>query len=126
MLDEDQPRHRRCEDALRALQRPLITVESVVAEAAYLLRDWRGGAAACVEFILNTEITVIPCTTELLGRAAQLLRKYNDVDMDLADAMLVALAENTGIHEAFTLDRHFHIYRIDGRKAFTVIPELSS
>jgi len=123
LLNKRQRYHELCCATFRALRRPLTTTESVIAEASHLLPEAMGGPAACVEFILEAGVAVVPCDDLLLQRAGELLRKYSDVGMDFADAMLVALAEETGIHEVFTLDRHFHIYRI-GRKAFTVTPVL--
>ena len=44
--------------------------------------------------------------------------------MDFADATLVALAEEAGVDEIFTLDlRGFNTYRIHGRKAFKILPQ---
>lgn len=42
--------------------------------------------------------------------------------MDLADASIVALAEERGERRIFTLDRDFQIYRLHGRTRFEVIP----
>ena len=43
--------------------------------------------------------------------------------MDFADASLVALAEETGIHEVFTLDlRGFQTHCIHGKRIFTIQP----
>jgi predicted nucleic acid-binding protein len=42
--------------------------------------------------------------------------------MDLADASLVALAEERGLKRIFTLDDDFRIYRIHGRTSFDIIP----
>jgi predicted nucleic acid-binding protein len=51
------------------------------------------------------------------------MEKYHDVPMDLADATLVVLAEETNIREVLTLDRRgFDVYRINGRTPFTVFP----
>jgi hypothetical protein len=54
------------------------------------------------------------------GRMATLLRTYADLPMDLADATLVAVAEQSGLADVLTLDRHFHAYRIRGRGRFSV------
>jgi len=47
-------------------------------------------------------------------RPSQLMERYADRPMDLADATLVALAEEREIARIFTLDTDFHIYRIKG------------
>lgn len=48
--------------------------------------------------------------------------KFSDLPMDFADASLVLAAEILGTSKVFTLDSDFTIYRINGRKAFEIIP----
>lgn len=43
--------------------------------------------------------------------------------MDLADASLVALAEEENLDRIFTLDSEFRVYRLPRGKSFTAIPE---
>jgi predicted nucleic acid-binding protein len=50
--------------------------------------------------------------------------QYADRPMDLADATLVALAEERGDRRIFTLDVDFHIYRFRGRQRFETVPTL--
>ena len=61
-------------------------------------------------------------STEEVERSAQLMDKYADRPMDLADATLVALAEEQGHRKVFSLNSDFHIYRISGRQRFVVAP----
>ena len=60
-------------------------------------------------------------------RAAELMERYRDRPMDFADATLVALAEERKLARVAevpsTLDSDFHIYRIDGKRRFDVVPE---
>jgi len=42
--------------------------------------------------------------------------------MDLADASLVALAEERSLKRIFTLDADFGIYRLHGRGHFELLP----
>ncbi|HLM66436.1 MAG TPA: hypothetical protein VK358_02865, partial [Longimicrobium sp.] len=58
------------------------------------------------------------------ARMRELMQQYSDTPMDLADASLVTAAEWLELHRVFTLDRHFHGYRIRGRHAFDVIPRM--
>ena len=56
-------------------------------------------------------------------RVLDLLHKYADRPMDLADATLVALAEQLRTYRVFTLDRaDFSVYRAHGRRAFELVP----
>ncbi|ETX06452.1 hypothetical protein [Candidatus Entotheonella palauensis] len=50
------------------------------------------------------------------------MQQYHDAPMDLADASLVAAAEQLRLRRIFSLDRHFHAYRIDGKDSFDVNP----
>ncbi len=50
------------------------------------------------------------------------MAKYADLPMDLADATLVALAEERGLRKVITLNRDFQIYRIHGRQRFEIVP----
>ena len=53
---------------------------------------------------------------------AALMNKYRDLPMDLADASLVAAAEQLGTKTIFSLDKDFHIYRLRDGSAFKVVP----
>lgn len=55
-------------------------------------------------------------------RTATLMNAYADVPMDLADATLVALAEERGLRSVFSLDSDFRIYRLHARQHFDVLP----
>jgi predicted nucleic acid-binding protein len=59
-------------------------------------------------------------------RLRELMAKYRDRPMDLADASLVHVAERDGYRRIFTLDRRdFEVYRLAGRERFTIVPEPS-
>lgn len=48
---------------------------------------------------------------------------YEDVPMDLVDALLVALAEEAQVFDVLTLDaRGFRTYRATGDRRFTLHP----
>lgn len=56
-------------------------------------------------------------------RIAELLRKYADRPMDLADASMVWAAEHTGTIQILTADQvDFEIYRTKTGKRFEVLP----
>ena len=59
-----------------------------------------------------------------VDRSARLMDQYADRPMDLADATLVALAEERGDRRIFTLDADFRIHRLRGRQRFETIPAL--
>ena len=51
---------------------------------------------------------------------AELMSKYHDIPMDLADASLVAVVESRNFRTLFTLDSDFFIYRLRDGSAITV------
>ena len=56
-------------------------------------------------------------------RMRELMEKYRDLPMDLADAALVRVAERESLTEIFTLDRaHFRTYRPGRRRSFSIVP----
>ena len=123
LLDRSERNHQRCVDLFRAFQGQLLTTEPVLTETVYLLgpsvRAQRNG----IDFILKGGATLVPQSIASLTRASALMTKYSDIPMDLADATLVVLAEETGIREVLTLDvRGFNAYRTKDRKAFNRRP----
>lgn len=66
---------------------------------------------------------LVPVTRVSLQRCKILMAQYGDVPMDFPDATLVALAEETGIRDVFTLDRKgFQGYRMGKRETFRMLP----
>ena len=56
---------------------------------------------------------------EALGHVAELMEKYADLPMDLADASLVWLSDQIGVRDVVTFDeRDFSVYRLAGGKRF--------
>jgi len=71
---------------------------------------------------VEADLLIATASPEATERTARLMERYSDRPMDLADATLVALAEERGLTRIFTLDDDFHIYRIAGRRQFEVVP----
>ena len=61
-------------------------------------------------------------SAEEIERMRELMEKYKDRPMDLADASLVAAAERRQIRRIFTFDSDFRIYRAHSQKPFDVVP----
>ncbi len=123
LLDRSERNHQRCVDLLSAFQGQLFTTEPVLTETIYLLGPSVRAQRTGIDFILKGGATLVPQSVASLTRASALMKKYSDIPMDLADATLVVLAEETGIREVLTLDiRGFSAYRTKDRKAFNRLP----
>ena len=123
LLDKSEGKHKQCAEFLRTFRGEIYTTEPVLTEALYLLGPSIKAEKACIDFILQGGVNLVPQSHESLSRAIILMEKYNDIPMDFADATLVVLAEEADIDEVFTLDiKGFQAYRIHGRKAFRIWP----
>lgn len=124
IIDKGQNDHRRCKAALKALPPPLITTWSCITETMHFLKLLRGweGQEALWSFIEQDKIRIHAPNADEWKRIRELMRQYQNVPMDCADASLVALAELTGSKTVFTLDSDFFIYRIHGKDTFNVTP----
>ena len=64
----------------------------------------------------------IHSTTESeADRMEELMRRYRNVPMDLADASLIAVAESLSLRRVFTIDRAFYTFRLANGSALEVI-----
>ena len=124
LIDADEPDHEVCRLVLANLPLPLVTTWPAFTEAMYLLARAGGarGREALWRLALSDRLQLADLSRPALERSSQLMEKYADRPMDLADATLVALAEERGRRRVFTLDADFHIYRLHGRQRFEVIP----
>jgi hypothetical protein len=58
-----------------------------------------------------------------VGTALEIIEKYRDLEIGLADASIVVLAHKYGTREILTLDeRHFRALRTIDRKKFRLLP----
>jgi uncharacterized protein len=123
LIDADEPDHQRCRETLDQIRLPLLTTWPAFTEAMYLLgrAGWQGQRALW-QLALREDLVIATPSPTTNARAARLMETYADRPMDLADATLVALAEERALTRIFTLDADFHIYRIKGRRRFDVVP----
>jgi uncharacterized protein len=124
LLDRSERLHEACADAVQEIEAPLITCEAVVAESCYLLRNLAGASEAVIE---NVAAGIFQIPFQLSHEALavkQVLRKYRDRQIDLADACLIRLADEFGTADILTLDRDFAVYRWGRNKAFRMLPSL--
>ena len=62
-------------------------------------------------------------TFEDYTRSAEILRKYNDANIDFVDACIVAMAERLNVTKILTVDRrHFSVFKPKHCKSFEILP----
>jgi uncharacterized protein len=124
IIDGDEPEHAACLEALDQVALPLVTTWPAFTEAMYLLARAGGikGQRALWRLVQTDRLVVADLSRSAAERSARLMDQYADRPMDLADATLVAYAEEHGHRTIFTIDADFHIYRLRGRHRFETIP----
>jgi hypothetical protein len=89
----------------------------------YMLRDYWLAQDGLWEMIETGAVEILPLGVEDVPRMRELMRKYRDLPMDLADAALVRVAERERQRRVFTIDRRdFQIYRPAHIGRFAIIP----
>ena len=125
LVNRNDPNHGLCLHAAQNLPRgPLLVTWPCFTEAMYLLHRAGGYPAQAALWLLQEagRLTLHDAGESELKRMAELMAKYHDLPMDLADASVVAAAERLGTRRVFTLDRDFRVYRFADGAAVEVIP----
>jgi predicted nucleic acid-binding protein len=123
-LCREDAQHGRCLDFLQTFRGELYTCWPVISEAVFRL----GGRADRVQSLLTMLVTrAIRCTTlgadtEVAPWLIHFYDRFSDHAPDLADAVLVYLAERDHVEKIFTLDRRdFSIYRTSDNRALEIV-----
>ncbi len=123
LINRKDKDHARCLAVLPSLSRPLVTTWACIAEAMHLLGKFQGHASqdALWQYITDGLIEIHVHDEAERAQMRDLMRKYRDTPMDLADASLVAAAGALQTRRVFTLDSDFYVYRLSD-EGFDVVP----
>jgi predicted nucleic acid-binding protein len=113
LFDPRDALHDRCKRTLETLRSQLLTTVPVLTEAFHILSPESVGSDRLRDFVALGGLGVWFLDKGTLERAFELMERYADHPMDLADASLVAAAESVNTRRIFTADqRDFAAYRI--------------
>jgi uncharacterized protein len=124
-LDANEPLHERCAVALGASRPPRILSPFVLAELDYLVgrRVGHDAQMALLDEVARGVYRLEPFTTEDVDRARQLMERYADLRIGLADASVVVLAQRHRTRDLLCTDeRHFRALRGHGGRPFRLLP----
>jgi len=124
-LDNSQRYHHECATLLGEASPPLLLSPFVLAELDYLLmrQIGRRAQAALLDEVARGAYQLEPFDAADVARAKEVVEQYADLEIGLADASIVVLAQRHAVTEVLTLDqRHFRTMRIERRKRFKVLP----
>lgn len=100
---------------------PVLTCESVLSEAWFLLRAAGVGRRSLLELMDRGAIQVAFDLAREHPRIVELLRQYEDFPMALADACLVRMSELIANSVVLTLDGDFRVYRRHRRQKIPLL-----
>jgi predicted nucleic acid-binding protein len=113
LFDPQDRQHERCRSALGQMHEALSTTIPVLTEAFHMLSPDSQGSARLRDFVSSGGLSVWFLDQTATARAFELMDKYSDRPMDLADASLIVAAERLKTSRIFTIDRRdFRAYRI--------------
>ena len=122
LIDRSESKHDICVQWLKDYSGKLYSTEAVLTEVLYLLNFSVKAQTAAIDFVLKSVVEIIPSSAESLKKAKDLIKKYSDLPMDYADATIVCLAMDTGIHDIVAFDqKDFNIYRVK-KQPFVIAP----
>jgi len=125
ILSSSDEHHRTCVDVLRTVPAPLFSCWPVITEAVWLLRSHPGAPQKLLDSIGDGFLALLPVAGSEAKGIAQVMKRYEDIRPQLADAALVYLADREGIDTIFTLDRRdFSVYRSARKRGFRILPEI--
>ncbi len=127
ILSRVDQHHAACVKALHQLPGPLFSCWPVITEAAWLLRSHPSAVQQLLKSCFSERpsgfLELLPLAGAEAGAIAEVMREYEDVRPQLADAALVYLAGREGIDTVFTLDRRdFGIYRSTSKRPLRIVP----
>jgi predicted nucleic acid-binding protein len=116
--------HARVREFLRENSCVLLTTWPVATEVWHLLP--RHARLDFMRWIVGGGLTAFDIVPDGAQAMLELLDKYRDRPMDLADASLVALADRLDIVEVLTVDEaDFDTYRLPGGRRFVQVLQAS-
>ena len=124
-MDRSDPDQRRTSAVLRGSRGPRLLSPFVLAELDYLLTRRVGSTAArrLLDEVIRGAYRLEPFDTNDIERAAAIIDRYRDLDLGLADASIVVLAERHGIDSVVTLhERRFRAVLGPGGRPFRILP----
>lgn len=124
-IDASQEAHAAAADALNAASPPRLLSPFVLAELDYLLATRVGPEAArtLLDEVARGAYRLEPIGPADVAAAATIIERFADLDVGLADASIVVLADRHSCRDVLTLDeRHFRVLSGPDGKPFRLLP----
>lgn len=127
-LDADDAHHEAARGVIERASGPFILSPFILAELDYLVHTRLGRRAEheLLDDVNDGVYTLVEFGREDLGHAAQVIRRYPDLDLGVADASVVVLAAKFRCLDVLSVDqRHFRaVAPLRGGDAFRLVADL--
>ena len=108
--------HKRIREFFKGKEYQFISTLAVLTEVSHFLSININAVRDFYEWVIHKGVIISDINQNDMPRILDLVVKYQDLPMDLADATLVVAAEKTGIRKIISLDSDFDIYRLPGKE----------
>ncbi len=124
MFRESDTWHADCVEQFKHLTPPLVTCWPELNEAVWLLRNTPKAVQKLLSLHKQGLYRIPPVSDNCTEWIAAFFTRYHNLEPQLADAMLMYLAEHHQITTIFTIDRRdFSIYRLSNGQALELLPK---
>lgn len=120
LFDRNDKYHLASVEFIKNNKSELITTIASITETLHLLDFSRNAQIDFLGWVNAGALNIEQITSSDIARIKELTIKYSDLPMDFADACLVLLGEKLNISSIATIDRDFDVYRLKGKKTFTI------
>lgn len=125
LYDADDQHHLSVRQAVEREQGAIFIPTAILGELDYLLREFLGIDAE-LDFLESLQagvFTLEAFTSADLERCRELIARFRDLDLGLADASVIATAERLSVNRVLTVDeRDFRVVVPKSGRPFTLIP----
>jgi predicted nucleic acid-binding protein len=111
LFDEDDRYHGQVLMFLKKYKGNLITTWPVITEAIHMLSFSIKAQKSCLTWIKRRGLFIFDLTIDHIERLIELMDKYSDLPMDLADASLWVASEEVRTVRIATIDSGYRVYR---------------
>lgn len=120
LMNRRDKHHQRATDLFRDFTGIMMTTWPVLTEVSHLLPDHL--RVGLMRWVAAGALAIYEMPAAAIEEIADLMEKYNDRPMDLADASLVWLGSHCGVTQIATIDLDdFSVYRTYKNRHFTNI-----
>ena len=126
VFNEEDVFHQRRKTVYDAESDYALLPDVVLPELAYLIKRELNLKALItfLRLVAEGEYELVRTTESDLERAAEILEKYDDNNIDLVDAVIVAVTERLEIEKILTVDRrHFGVFKPKHCENFALLPD---